>query len=84
VNALHVVPQEALEIQTLRATIQGFQLTPKDSWVFWCKTIQNSPFLKKDLKLFFDKYFSKSYYTFKYKTYICTTSRSFIFYFIST
>jgi hypothetical protein len=59
-------------------------LTPKDPWVFGCKTTQNYPFWKNDLKLFFDKYFSRSNHMIKYKTCISTTSRSFIFFSIST
>jgi hypothetical protein len=59
-------------------------LTPKGPRVFWCKTTQNYSLLKKELVIFFDKYFSGSNHMIKYKTYICSTGRSFIFYFIST
>jgi hypothetical protein len=64
-------------------------LTPKGPRVFWCKTIKNYPLLKKEpvfniCQLFIDKYIFLSIRMIKYKTYICTTSRSFICNFIST
>jgi hypothetical protein len=59
-------------------------LTPKGPRIFWCKITQNYPLLIKELVTLFDKYFSRSNHMIKYKTYIYSIGRSFIFYFIST
>ena len=50
----------------------------------WVQNHSKLLLLKKGHVVIFDKYFSRSNYMIKYKTYISTTGRSFIFYFIST
>jgi hypothetical protein len=71
----HILGQEFREVV--------HALTPKDPWV-GAKPLKTTPSGKKTCNYFFDKYFSRSNCTIKYKTYIRTIVRSFIFYFIST